>query len=98
MRKPTRVITLAPAAFADTYSEKPDDEIAVGLRLLPEIEATRAATSADQEAVRWCRDPDNANAVLSEELKMDVRNDAFRRLVVGYAMCDPNDATVPYFA
>ncbi|WP_394849702.1 hypothetical protein LZC95_19895 [Pendulispora brunnea] len=94
-KRPRRCIVLSPAAFADTWSERPSEDVAVGLRLLAE----RDLQAAKLEASRWVerlysrddgtlRDPETAT---------EAWNDALIRWACALAMCDPNDVTRPYF-
>lgn len=86
--EPARVVVLRPSAFVATWQGRPVDEVAVGLRLLSHEETMTAAAEAAKEAVGGGREG-------------DVAEERYRHALccwtVGYALCDPNDASKPYW-
>jgi hypothetical protein len=80
---PGKTLILNPDAFADEWSRKPKDPVCVGLRLISDIEKTKARFTAEELAdqVHPARD-DNW---------IDAYNDALMRQVDALCICDPND-------
>ena len=87
---PTTVV-LHPDDFASTWEKRPNQDVAVGLRLLPngvdEI-ARREAARLAWEAVPRPEDRDDRYTQYSEEIV---------RWLVAKATCDPNNVDEPYF-
>jgi hypothetical protein len=88
-RAPAAVVVLAPSEWVATWKDAPRAPVAVGLRLLSEEETLTADAEATKEAIRGGRQTDDA-----------VRryNEALLCWIIGFAACDPNDATAPFFA
>jgi len=84
-RKPPKTILLQPGHFADTWPDKPDEAVCVGIRLISQSERTRARILAEKTATD-AHPRGGVNAV-------DAFNDALMRICIAGAMCDPNDVT-----
>jgi len=88
-RRPPRVITLPPSAFATEWRERPTEPVELGLRYLPDGETETARTEAAKHAMRL--HPDDL------ELANDCFNDALLRWIVSRCTCSAEDAREPYF-
>lgn len=84
--KPEWVVVLPPSAWVATRPNRPTTEVAIGLRLLSHDEATTAQAQASAIA-----------AEVVGEGSIDRYNDELMLWAVGYAACQPNDASQPYF-
>ncbi len=85
---------MSPAAFADTYQERPTAEICVGLRTIAESDLATARS----QAARWATQlhPD----VSPEEGELfgpwiESYNDALLRWIIARGTCDPNNVDQP---
>jgi len=95
--KPLRVVTLPPSAFADGWPGKPAVDVAIGLRLIAQVDADRGQREAEREATGFYaqlretplpQDPATAVQVFNESVVMHA---------VALGTCDPNNVTAPYF-
>lgn len=88
-RPADHIVVLSPSAFCDTYQGRPASDVAVGLRRLSEREAMTCMAEARKEAAAGERRGEAAEERFSEALLC---------WTIGYAACDPNDVSKPYFA
>jgi hypothetical protein len=87
-RAPIRVVVLKPDAFVATWENRPTTEVAIGIRCLSEPETLTAVHQARTVAEQNGRTGDAAIERYNEELML---------WTVGFAACDPNDATAQWF-
>lgn len=90
-RPPAATMLLEPTAYASDYQHRPDEPVAVGIRLLSEADVQAAKAAAARVAVDLYEDER-----LAEERDL-AYNDALVREVVARVACDPNDARNPFF-
>ena len=93
-RKPGRTLVLPREVFADTYENRPDGDVCIGLRSLSERDMAGARNEAVKTAARCCTN--EQGQVLDAEAFVDTYNDTLVRWAVAEAMCDPNDVSVPF--
>lgn len=79
VRKPLRVVRLTPDDFATTWGSRPTAGVAVGLRMIADIEENNARAAA-------------LEVVEHPALSVAEFNDALVAGIVGASVCDPNDA------
>jgi hypothetical protein len=92
--KPFRHVTLSPNAFASDWSERPETDVAIGLRFVSVEDVETAQNIAVKRARDWIA-PEGR--VLDKRSFDEVRNDQLISILVARASCDPNDVGVPYF-
>lgn len=80
VRKPLRVVRLTPEDFATTWKSRPAAGVAVGLRMIADIEENNARSAA-------------LAVVEHPSLSVSEFNDALVAGIVGASVCDPNDAS-----
>lgn len=83
-RAPILVRQIEPASFADTWSPRPKDAIAVGLRLLSAEDEQIARTQAAK------RMADMAPGTTTDD-QIETYNEELIVNAVALALCDPND-------
>lgn len=86
IRKPPAMLVLTPSFFATEWPGRPDENVCIGLRIVPENEKGIARSEAAREA--WNlhpRDEDRDN-------RIDAMNDILMRWIIARSACDPNDA------
>src|SRR5574343_1746857 len=88
-RPAEHVVVLHPSAFCDPYRDRPGSDVAIGLRRISEREAMTSMAEARKEA---------ASAYRKGEAAEERLNEAILCWTIGYAACDPNDVSKPYFA
>jgi hypothetical protein len=86
--RPARTSLLRASAFQAEWERRPPGEVAVGIRCLSHEETMTCGAEAAKEAV--------ANGRTGEEAVRRY-NEALMAWALGYACCDPNNATLPYF-
>lgn len=87
-RAPGTTLILEPWVFADRWSNKPAEPVCVGLRLLGDIEKTKARQLAEELAKETHPDG-GANWI-------ECFNDCIIRQVAALGMCDPNNVSRPH--
>lgn len=87
-RPPGRVVVLPKGAFAPTWTDRPDGDARVGLRLLSENDVREAHVKALGYARRSAEHPADGEGLY---------NDHLVRLAVARAATSPDDAREPYF-
>lgn len=80
VRKPLRVVRLTPDDFATTWRSRPEAGVAVGLRMIADVEENNARSAA-------------LAIVEHPALSVAEFNDALVAGIVGASVCDPNDAS-----
>lgn len=90
-RKPRRVVIFPPTGWSDEHENKPDVEVAIGIRTMSEDETQVAQAEAAKKAIELIPDGDLDD-------KIQAYNDHLMREAVAAACCDPNDINRPYFA
>jgi len=93
-RKPARIVLVPPRAFADGWSGRPTEPIAVGLRLLSEAHVTGARAEASKQVVAAFMGEDGT--VSDHGAFNDAFNDALLGHLVAGALCDPNSTDAPH--
>jgi hypothetical protein len=90
-RKPPRVISLKPSAWADSWKDKPQGPIDIGIRRVAE-EDIQAAKS---EAARICAEIVTSGA--DEDDRVSAYNDALIRVAAARGTSSPVDVSAPFF-
>lgn len=85
-----KVIPLSPSAWEDTWTHRPVDTVAVGLRSI----SLKDYQQAYNEAAKWCAEnaPSDDIFVFRDNIKMRMQV-----WVVARCTCDPNDIKQGYF-
>ncbi len=94
-RKAPRVVVLDPDHFSDTFEAKPQQAVAVGLRLVGERDIDIARAQAARRVSEMFSTSDDETT--DETAKDEAYNDALMRWVVARATCKANDISAPYF-
>lgn len=92
-RAPAMIVVLPPSAFADDWEGRPDEDVAVGLRLLSENDIQAARRIATDAAVKQYAED---GRIVDHDAYIDAANDGLVREAIARAMCDPNDVTQPH--
>lgn len=87
LRTPGKTLILKPWMFADDWHGKPTTDVCVGLRLMSDLEKTKARGEAERYMLE-VHPYGGDNAV-------DCFNDTLLRQVVALGICDPNDVMKP---
>ena len=96
VKAPRRVV-LTPAAFADTWAQKPTSDVCIGLRLISSAEVQAAKVQAANQVGLWHTNPETGR--LHDFATADEAwNDGVMRHCVARATCDVNDVSQGYFA
>jgi hypothetical protein len=90
-RAAPRVVELPGTAFADTWGNRPKlgKTVKVGLRLTSSADLQYFRTEASKRAARAFPD--------DEERRIEAFHDAFCREALGRALCQPDDASLPFW-
>lgn len=88
-RQASRIVTMEPAMFAETWGSRPVDAVQIGLRLVSEGDVERARATAVQRAIQDIAEPGPE--------RNDAYNDVVIREVLARAVCQPEDARAPFF-
>lgn len=92
-RKPPSFVVVPPNAFADEWSDRPSEKVAIGLRLIPQEDIDAARAQAAERANSMHKDVDLLEGDrFNAQLWLDAYEDALMTWIVARAMCDPNDA------
>jgi hypothetical protein len=90
-RRPSLVLKLYPAVFAETWDDRPREPVDVGIRTIGEREFSDARRSAARQA--WAEYPDDNE----EPLRDAAFNDHLHANCAARAACAPHDITIPFF-
>lgn len=90
--KPATVVLLKPENFCSTWPEAPRSDVAVGVRLLSELEVQQVKAEAAKQARAYYPDVE-----YDDELMDKAFQDELMKLAVARATTSPNDAALPYF-
>lgn len=90
-RKPLRVVTVPPTAFAQNWEKRPERSVEIGLRLIAEADMTQARGEASRRA--WQMHPEEQDA----DNRVDAFNDFLMAWAVACAATDPEDVEQSYF-
>ncbi len=82
---PLDAITLGPKSWAETWADRPREDVCIGLRLVAAEEYTGARENAANKATK-------AFPVRTGEF-VEAYNDALMSWVVARGLCDPNDVS-----
>jgi hypothetical protein len=93
-RRPPGSIVVPPAAFADTWQERPDTDVCMGLRFVADEDLEDARVEAFKRASRLFPNH-RANAEATELWSVSFQ-DALIRWIVARGTCDPNDVQRPW--
>ena len=89
-RKPPRVLSLLPNAFADTWKDKPTQAVAVGLKRIAEADQRAARVEAAKKADAL--HPDLAH---DDPIWIEAYNQALMHACLGFALTQPEDMSQP---
>ncbi len=93
-RLPPSNVVVPPAAFADTWDERPNEDVCIGLRMIPDTDLEDARIEAFRRAQRLY--PNHEKSEEATILFIASFQDALCRWVVARGTCDPNDVKVPW--
>ena len=91
--KAAKTFTIRPDHFSDTWSNRPVDEIILGLRVPSEADVQGAKLEAYKQAAKAQIEDDDPN---EQQVRLDVFNSTILALVVSSSICDPHDVTSPH--
>jgi hypothetical protein len=95
-RKPDRIVVLPPELFASDWKRRPSTEVAVGLRVISELDVQIGKAEASKYMVKMYAQ-DGTGPIVDVEKAWECWNDAWLTYAIGRAACDPNDADKAYF-
>jgi hypothetical protein len=90
-RKPPRVLSLKPSSWADSWKDKPQGPVDIGIRRLAEEDVQ----AAKGEAARLCAELTSDAA--DEDDRVSAYNDALLRVAAARGTSSVADVTVPFF-
>ena len=90
-RKPASVIVIPVSAFAEDWEHRPTAPIAVGLRLLSELDAQGATRDAARTTVEFFHLGEPGATRPSQDVQNDVYVSRIMGFAIARAICDPND-------
>ena len=93
-RAPGHTFVLPREAFADTYANKPEAPVAVGLQTLSERDMQAARGEAFRVAAK---DATSDGRIIDQDEFIRAYNDALVRWAIATSMTDPNNVDIPYF-
>lgn len=85
---PSGVVVLRPVSWSASYKKRPTGDVAIGLRIPSEAELLTAHAQASEEAAQRDR--------VGEAYTFRF-NEALVCWTLAAALCDPNDASKPFF-
>lgn len=93
-KKPRATIVVPPSVWADSarWDERPDGDIALGVRSVGEAEIAEARSEAARIAIEL--HPNDAD----QDNRIECYNAALFYELIAQAITDPNDATRPFFS
>jgi hypothetical protein len=89
-KKPPRVVTLPPNAFADTWKDKPETPVQVGVRRIAEADQRAARVEAQKRA-----DILHPDVLHDDPVWVEAYNQALMHACLGFALTKPEDMTQP---
>lgn len=93
---PPSVIVVPPEAFASTWSDRPDEDVTIGLRFVPDAQLEDARVEAYRRAERlFPKHEANAEA---NQLFIATFQDTLLRWIIARGTCDPNNVHKPWYA
>jgi hypothetical protein len=95
-RQPPDVVRVPPNAFSSTWSERPGEDVAIGLRFVPDADLEDARVEAYRRAERLFPEHDKSDS--ANDMFVASFQDALMRWVIARGTCDPNDVTKPWYA
>lgn len=93
VRKPPRVVSLFPSAFADTWKDKPVEPVQVGIKRIAEADQRAARVEAAKTA-----DALHATSTHDDPIWIEAYNQALMHACLGFALTQPGDMTQPLWA
>ena len=87
-RKPRATILVPESAWADTWENRPREQVLIGLRTMSDAEKTDATGDARRHAEKIGDVPSDA---IAATLWLDAYNDFMMRRTIARSTCDPND-------
>ena len=88
-RRPPGNVVVPPEAFASTWSDRPDEDVCIGLRFVADAELEDARVEAFKRATSLV--PDHAKSELGNQTFLASFQDALVRWIIARGTCDPND-------
>lgn len=93
-RQPPGHVNVPPEAWSSQWSERPTEEVCIGLRFVPDQELEDARVEAIRRAKALF--PDHARSELEKEQFEQSFLDTLVRWVIARGTCDPNDVSKPW--
>jgi hypothetical protein len=90
-RVPPGNVVVPPSAFADTWEDRPKDDVCMGLRLIPDVDLEDARIEAFKRAENLF--PNYRGNEEQTQLFVASFQDTLLRWVIARGTCDPNDVT-----
>lgn len=94
-RPPSHVI-VPPDAFASEWVDRPDEDVCIGLRFVPDAELEDARVEAFRRASTLV--PEHHTSPESTEVFIASFQDALMRWIIARGTCDPNNVHKPWYA
>ncbi len=91
---PPDAVVVPPDAFSSTWSERPDDDVSIGLRFVPDRELEDARIEAFRRAERLF--PKHATNEETAQLFAASFQGTLIRWVIARGTCDPNNVHKPW--
>jgi hypothetical protein len=92
-RKPPRVLSLPPSAFADTWKDKPAQPTRVGIKRIAEADQRAARVEAAKKA-----DALHPSCTHDDPIWVEAYNQALMHACIGFALTQPEDLTQPLWS
>jgi hypothetical protein len=89
-RKPPRVVALPPNAFADTWKDKPNQPLRIGLKRIAEADQRAARVEAAKKA-----DALHPSCPHDDPIWVEAYNQAVMHACLGFALTHPDDLAQP---
>ena len=89
--KPAAIRVFPPSVFVTGFEGAPDDDVAIGIRLISDYDVSLAKANAVKTAKEIVLDERSIDA------RLDAYNDALFRELACLCTTDPNDAATPWF-
>lgn len=93
---PPAVVVVPPEAFASAWSERPDEDVTLGLRLVPDADLEDARIEALRRAERLF--PNHSSTDEHTQCFVASFQDTLMRWIIARGTCDPNNVHKPWYA
>lgn len=91
-RKAARAVLLPPSAFADTWADKPDEPVLVGVRIIGEGDMMEARGVAARTADKF-----HPGSGPHDDVWIEAFNQSLMHYAIATATCHPDNAAEPFW-